>query len=239
MSAIVEQPLYLKLKDFIRAGIEAGRWPVGAQVPSENEMVSLFSVSRMTARRALQELTDEGVLTRIQGLGTFVAEPKPASSLLEIRNIADEILARGHHYSCQIHALRAERASHDVAKSLGLDDGAVVYHSLIVHKENDRAVQLESRYVNPACAPDYLQQDFGTLTPNVYLSQVAPLTEAEHIIEAVHPDVHAQHLLHVDADEPCLLLRRTTWSGEQVVSVARLLHPGSRYRFTGRFHTSQ
>lgn len=239
MTELAEQPLYLRIKDFLRSGIEAGRWPVGAKVPSENEMVELFKVSRMTARRALQELTDEGVLTRTQGLGTFVAEPKPQSNLLEIRNIAEEVAARGHAHACEIHALRAERASHDVARSLGLPDGATVFHSVIVHKENDKAVQLESRYVNPDWAPDYLAQDFTRTTPNVYLSRVAPLTEAEHLIEAVLPDVQAQHLLHVQAAEPCLLLRRTTWSGEHVVSVARLIHPGSRYRFGSRFKTNQ
>lgn len=239
MPKVAEQPLYLKLKDYIRAGIESGEWPVGSQVPSENEMTARFQVSRMTARRALQELTDEGVLVRTQGLGTFVAEPKPQSSLLEIRNIADEVTARGHAHRCEIHALRAERASLDVAKSLGLPDGAVVYHSVIVHKENDRAVQLESRYVNPAWAPEYLQQDFTAITPNVYLSQAAPLTEAEQLIEAVLPDTQAQHLLHIGPHEPCLLLRRTTWSGEHVVSIARLIHPGSRYRFGSRFKTNQ
>lgn len=239
MTHVAEQPRYLKIKDFIRAGIENGRWPVGGKVPSENEMVELFQVSRMTARRALQELTDEGVLTRTQGLGTFVAEPKPQSNLLEIRNIADEVSARGHSHTCEVHVLRAERASLDVARSLGLEDGATVYHSVLVHRDNERAVQLESRYVNPAWAPDYLAQDFTRLTPNVYLSEVAPLTEAEHIIEAVLPDAQAQHLLHVSANEPCLLMRRTTWSGEHVVSVARLIHPGSRYRFGSRFKTKQ
>lgn len=237
MNSLAEQPLYLKIKDYIRNGIESGRWAVGAKVPSENEMVSLFSVSRMTARRALQELTDEGVLKRTQGLGTFVAEPKPQSDLLTIRNIAEEIAERGHRYATVVHHLRAERASHEIAKSLGLVDGDTVFHSLLVHRENDKPVQLESRYVNPALAPDYLAQDFSRLTPNVYLSAAAPLTEAEHLIEAVLPDAEAQRLLLIGEHEPCLLLRRTTWSDGKVVSVARLLHPGSRYRFGSRFKT--
>ena len=89
-------PRYQRIKQFIRERIEQGEWPTAYQVPSEHKLCEQFDVSRMTARKALQELTAEGVLVRAQGLGTFVAEAKPQSSLLEVRNIADEIRERGH-----------------------------------------------------------------------------------------------------------------------------------------------
>ena len=55
------------------------------------------------------------------------------------------------------------------ANGLGLAEGAPVFHTLIVHYENGVALQCEDRYVNPACAPDYLQQDFTQVTPTHYL----------------------------------------------------------------------
>ena len=83
-------PKFAQIKQFIVDKIRSGLWQENQRVPSENELSTQFSVSRMTARRALSELTESGILTRSQGLGTFVASFKSQSSLLEIKNIADD-----------------------------------------------------------------------------------------------------------------------------------------------------
>ena len=82
-------PKFAQIKQFIVDNIRSSAWLENQRVPSENELAEQFSVSRMTARRALSELTEACILTRIQGLGTFVASFKSQSSLLEIKNIAD------------------------------------------------------------------------------------------------------------------------------------------------------
>ncbi len=55
----------------------------------------------------------------------------------------------------------------------------------MVHYENEVPVQIEDRCVNAAVVPDYLHQDYTATTPHDYLSLIAPLTEGEHIVEAV------------------------------------------------------
>lgn len=224
------QPRYAAIKRHIRAQIERGHWPPHFRVPSENDLAREFSVSRMTARRALSELTDEGILMRAQGLGTFVAEPVPAGSLLEVRNIADEISARGHSYSNQILLLEETGASAEVARALELAEGAAVFHSIIVHLDNGLAVQWEERFTNPALAPDYLRQDFSRSTPNAYLSHVAPLTEADTTLEAVAPEAVVCKALQITPGSACLQIWRRTRSSNGTVSFARLVHPGGRYR---------
>ena len=231
----VSAPLYQQVKDLILGRIGNGDWPEGHRVPSENELTRELGFSRMTVHRALRELTAEGWLTRVRGLGTFVAESKPQSPLLEIHNIADDIARRGHRHSSDVHLLRAERADEAIARGLGVPRGAPVFHSVTVHRENGVPVQLEERHVSPETAPDYLAQDFTAITPNQYLMRAAPLAEAEHVLEAVLPDARTQRLLEIGPSEPCLLLHRRTWSGGQTVTQARLIHPGSRYRLGGRF----
>lgn len=224
------EPRYAAIKRHIRQQIEAGHWPVHFRVPSENDLAREFGVSRMTARRALSELTDEGVLMRSQGLGTFVAEPVPAGSLLEVRNIADEVSARGHSYSNRILQLRETPAPADVARALGIPEGARVFHSVIVHCDNELPIQWEERYTNPVLVPDYLQQDFSTTTPNAYLSRVAPLTEADTTVEAVAAEPAISEALDIAAGSACLQIWRRTMSSSGSVSFARLVHPGNRYR---------
>ena len=229
------EPLYQSVKRFIVDRIRSGDWPVDHRVPSETELTRDFGVSRMTVHRALRELSGEGLLTRVQGVGTFVAAGKAQSSPLEIRNIAEEIRGRGHTHTSDVRLLREEPAKGRAARHLGLPDGAPVFHSLVLHRENGIPVQLEERYVNPAVAPDYLDQDFSRVTPNEYLMRAVSPDQVEHLIEAVAPNAATRRLLKIDAREPCLLLERRTWTRGAVVTWARLTHPGSRYRLGETF----
>ncbi|ACS59949.1 transcriptional regulator, histidine utilization repressor, GntR family (plasmid) [Rhizobium leguminosarum bv. trifolii WSM1325] len=227
-------PLYAGVKQVILDRIQSGEWPPKYRVPSENELVVELGVSKMTANRALRELANEGELVRIQGVGSFVAERKGYSALFEVRNIAEEIAERGHVHEASVVVLAQEAASPEVADALELPIGAAVFHSLIVHSENGVPVQIEDRFVHPEAAPEYLVQDFSTLTPNAYLTASAPLSGSEHVVEAAMPQAWECKLLTIMKTEPCLTIRRRTWSAKQVVSTARLVYPGHRYRLEAR-----
>ncbi len=224
----------LGVKQVILDRIQSGEWPPKYRVPSENELVVELGVSKMTANRALRELANEGELVRIQGVGSFVAERKGYSALFEVRNIAEEIAERGHVHEASVVVLAQETASPEVADALELAIGAAVFHSLIVHSENGVPVQIEDRFVHPEAAPEYLDQDFSTLTPNAYLTAAAPLSGSEHVVEAAMPQAWECKLLTIMKTEPCLTIRRRTWSAKQVVSTARLVYPGHRYRLEAR-----
>lgn len=226
----MSSPRFSIIRDFIKEYIARGEWTPGTRVPSENELGEQFKVSRMTARRALDELTREGLVKRIRGSGTFVADKRPESSLLTIRNIAEEIAGRGHRHLAKVILLEPRKADASLGLSFEMKPGSSLYYSLIVHFENDQAVQQEARYVNPRFAPAYLEQDFVDHTPNVYLMDTAPLTEADHLVAAVLPDKESARRLGIAANEPCLQLTRKSWCSQGVVSHAVLLHPGKRYR---------
>jgi GntR family histidine utilization transcriptional repressor len=221
---------YSVIKQYLCENIESGEWPQNAKVPSENELAQQFNVSRMTARRALQELTEQGILVRSQGAGTFVATFKSQSSLLEIRNISDEIAERGHTHKAKQLLLKAIAVTEELTILLNLKNNERVYYSEILHFENDQAIQLEQRYVNASLVPEYLLQSFTELTPHEYLSSVAPLTEATHEIEATLASKYICQQLDIAEQVPCLQVKRRTWSKQGVVSVAILTSPGDKYR---------
>ena len=229
------QPLYQKVKDHILALIASGRLAPESRTPSENELVRELSVSRMTVNRALRELTAEGMLVRLQGVGTFVAPQKPQSALLEIISIAEEIRRRGGVHTSTVHLLRSEPATGLPARHMRLKPGDPVFHAVLVHHDDGVPVQLADRYVNPAMAPGFLDQDFTRTTPNEYLVRVAPFTEVEHVIEAVLADRKTRALLKLKNNTPCLVLHRTTWAGEKVVTHSRFTYPGPRRLLGGRF----
>ncbi len=228
-------PAYLQVKEFIQQHISSGEWRPGDPVPSEATLMQQFGISRMTVNRALRELSAEGMVTRVQGLGTFVAELHRIASNLTIRDIQEEVVERGHVHAARVLLSQAERASSELAQSLGLRSGARVFHTVLVHLENGVPIQFEDRYVNPAAAPDYLKTDFTQTTPTRHLLTEAPLTEASYSIEACLPTPEQAKHLNITAREACLAMVRRTVSGTQVASVVRLVYPGSRYSFAGKF----
>ncbi|NTJ44086.1 histidine utilization repressor [Agrobacterium larrymoorei] len=225
-----DKPLYVTLKDYVRSRVETGEWLVGQRVPSENELVELLGVSRMTANRALRELADEGFVVRVQGKGSFVASKKRTSQFQSVPNIADEITGNGGIHTANVIMLRMESCNTELAEALSVEIGSAVSHSIMVHAEDSVPMQIEDRFVNHLIVPQYIEQDFARTTPNGYLTSVAPIVRAEQHIEAVTAQPWECKLLAISKTEPCLLVRRRTWSEAGVISSVRLLYPGSRYR---------
>ena len=226
-------PIFQRIKDYLLAEIGAGRWKEGDAIPSEQALVQQFGVARMTVNRAVRELTAEQVLTRRQGSGTYVAQQKYQATLLEIKSIADEVRARGHVHRSSLRLLECGAASELLARQFALAPAQPLFHSLIVHFESEVPIQVEDRWVNPACAPAYMEQDFSVITPNEYLMAAAPLQGASYSIEALAPPRAIAAMLAIDTRQPCLVLRRQTRSDGMVASVATMWHPGLRYQFAG------
>ncbi len=231
-------PRHHQVKNYLLSGISDGSWGVGERLPSENELVDLCKVSRMTARRALRDLLYEGLLVTIKGKGSFVAKEKQQASLLQIKNIAVEISERGMQHKAKLDCLKEMIADPFLASSMGLELGSTLYHSQLVHYQNDSPIQLEKRWVTPENIPDYLTQDFTAKTPSEYLTQIAPVTEVKHTIEATNADEKIRKLLNVKSTEAILLLKRTTWCGKRLISFAELYHPGNNFSFGNNFSLS-
>jgi GntR family histidine utilization transcriptional repressor len=227
--------LYQQVKEYISRQIQGGAWHPGDRVPSEQELVTQFSVSRMTVNRALRELQEQGRVVRVAGVGTFVAEHKPQSTLLSVQNLQDEILMRGHDYRCDLILVERTSASIEVAAALDLRTGESVYHTVCVHRENGVPIQLEDRYVNPRVAPDFIAQDFSGVKPGEYLLRNVPYDQIEHVVDAVSATRDQAERLEISPTQPCLLLTRRTWTSGTPVTFVRCLHPGDRYRLGSRF----
>jgi len=228
-------PKYQRLKSYIIKKIGTNTWQPGFLLPTEMEFARTLTMSRMTVNRALRELANEGYLSRTAGAGTYVAEPKSRSHLLQIHNIADEVRERNHDYGSHLILHRLDKLNSEQAARLQLPTGSKAFHTIIVHLENGMPIQIEDRYVNPQVVPDYGAADFTQLTPAEFLLKAAPLQEVEHTVQARMPSAEHRKLLQLNAHEPCLLLLRRTWSFGKIASIATLYHPGSSYELSDYF----
>lgn len=228
-------PAFQVIKDYLLKEIKSGTWKEGDTIPSEAMLAEQFGVSRMTVNRAVRELTSEQFLSRIQGSGTYVAQQKYQATLVEIKSIADEIRARGHSHRSELHELTGKPASELMASLFQLPPLTPLYHSVIVHFENDVPIQVEDRWVNASLAPDYLKQDFSQITPNEYLMAAAPLEGVDYRIEAGLPQKQIAQMLDISPRDACLILHRKTRSQGKIATIATMWHPGSHYQFAGSF----
>ncbi|MES2035456.1 MAG: histidine utilization repressor [Pseudomonadota bacterium] len=228
--------VWQKVKRHVLGEIRTGRWRAGDRIASEHELVRELGVARMTVRRALDDLTREGLLVRKAGVGAFVAgEPLAESHPLEIRDIAAEVASRGHVWRAEVVALDAATLDAEMAVRFAVAPGDTVFRSEIIHWEGEIPIQLEQRWVSPAIAPDYLGQDFTLGTPAAHLLAAAPIEAGEQIVRAEAADDRTAGLLRLAPGAPVLTVARRTWSRGQVASAARLIHPGHAFQLAGRF----
>jgi GntR family transcriptional regulator, histidine utilization repressor len=234
-SSTTPESAFQAVKSFLKNGLARGQWIPGALMPSEAELVKQFRFSRMTVNRALRELQAEGIVDRIQGVGTFAAQLTRVASQLTIRDIHEEIESRGHRHEARVILVREEVATKKIADELGLKNGSKVFHSVIIHLDNGVAIQCEDRFVNPKSAPDYLSIDFTKITPTAYLLKVAPLWQAQYTIEASNPSTQQAKWLGIDPNLACLVVLRRTEARGNPITFVRLIHPGSLYQIEGSF----
>lgn len=228
-------PPYIQIKEFLKHGLSTGQWQPGGLLPSDAVLCARFKVSRMTVIRALRELQSEGLVQRKSGLGTYAAHLTRVASTLTISDLHEEITSRARQHRVKVLLCAQEATPRALTSQLGIREGGAVFHTQILHFENDIPLQFEDRYVNPDCAPGYLNNDFCKATPTQYLLKVAPLWEAQYSIESGIPTAQEAEHLRIAPREPCLIVVRRTTNLNVPITLVRMVHPGSRYRLQGAF----
>lgn len=186
------KPLYSQVREEIVRRLADGEWPPGAMLPSEQALSHTLGVSQGTVRKALDMLTHEGVLTRRQGRGTFVAEFEDARVLFRFFRLRPDTGEHGFPRSEQI-ALAKRPADDADARTLALDADAPVWRLERVRFFDDGPVIAETIVLSAAQFPD---MDKATPLPNNvyrlyaerYGRSVARTTEALRAVAATPQD---------------------------------------------------
>ena len=155
LQADSSSPLYHQLMQRITADIERGKYPTGSRIPPEHELEQLYQVSRVTVRRALAELTSEGLLERKQGKGTFVSMPKGNVQLKSLHSFHDSCKMNNVVPSTDVIHVREMAASTADTEELNLSPGGRVLETLRVRRADNIPVVLEQNRFSMAYA--YLQ----------------------------------------------------------------------------------
>jgi GntR family histidine utilization transcriptional repressor len=223
-------PQFALIKQFLEQQIASGELSSGAKIPTEQSLADSFAVSRMTARRAVQELADTGMLTRTPGSGTFVAEPTKSVPMVAITNVVDAAKQAKTH-SHRILSVDAVQLVANKARLMGLVTDTLVFQLNLLHLDNNRPIQWQQIWVNRNLAPAMLKQKMDKIDPNEYLHWVCSPTKSDYQVRSLLPSASQRRdldLSHLD-NASCLVVERRDWVGESVLSISTMLHPAEQF----------
>ena len=258
MDTIKAIPAYQRIKNAILDNIHSGKWQAGNAISTEMALAEEFGVSRMTVNRALKELSEERVLERRQGSGTFVAQQQFNHTFVEVRNIAQDLKSANRDYQAKVVSKRgitAAMLNDELRRKFGLEkaiksselknatdirsiknldsEAAVLYEVKIIHFADGQPIQFEERWVDALKVPEFIEQDFSVVNTSDYLIAKSPLERGSYTIRALAAPDEIAALLQITAQSPTLVLCRQTYSAGQVLTFVKMWHAGERYQFSG------
>ncbi len=230
-------PLYALLETQIAAGIAGGEFPVGSQLPTEDNLIQRFAVSRTTVRKAIQNLSSRGLIEIRRGTGTFVAQPRITQDLTELTGFVEDMAALGHAATARLIDRNVVAADVHVAQHLGLAVGTRVIRIRRVRLANGVGMSLDETYLPLEIGEKIVTHDLELEPIFTLLEQRygIPLLEAEYKLEAISADQDVAAALGVEAGSPIFRIERTSYSvGDRPVDYEKLHYRGDLIRFRTR-----
>ena len=227
------KPLYVRIHEFLAEKILRGTLPPGSRLPSERELSRDLDVSRMTARRAITELVDEGLLVRRHGSGTYVAEVKVTLTPVDLISYGRALRARGLKVTTQLLEFAQAPASRRLAEGLQVDLGQTLYRVVRLRLANRVPAIIEKSYLPASLVPRLEEYDLEKSSLFDLLKEAygITVTRADHFVEAIPAEPPVSDQLRIEEGAPLLAVSRALFiDGGRPVAYSQDVLVGDRAR---------
>lgn len=224
-------PLYKQLTNKLYADVRNGFYPVGSKIPSESELCTHYGVSRVTVRKALSSLEQDGLLLRLQGKGTFIAEPKLKRNLRNLNGFTEVCRQTGKEASTLVLSAGLIQAPNPEADDLNLAQGDMVAEIIRIRLCEGEPVIYEKNLF----APPYtflLEEDLALSVYDMLLKRHIIPDRATHELSLRRASVYEAKHLKVNQGDALLCLQEViyTQTGEPLHTSYQLIR-GDKYTF--------
>lgn len=229
------QPRYRILAQSLRADILSGLYPVGSQLPSEQQLCESFSVSRHTVREALRCLDEDGMIRRRQGAGTEVVATDGQGGYRQSLQSLDDLLQYASSTQLNLDAPEDVAADGALAALLGVPAGQRWrrFRGLRIESDQPLALCTTDVYLHPEFADIRLRS--GAVYRQLEQRYGLQIAGIEQDIAAVALEPRIAMALSVETGAPGLrIVRRYAFQGHGVLEVAVSHHPADRFTYTSR-----
>jgi len=225
---------YAEIAAILTRDIQAGTYPLGSQLPTENELCERFEVSRYTAREALRKLLSEGLISRRQGSGSIVRATHSRVNYNQFVNSIDDLLQYGNATRFRLKNVRQLRAGLQEAAFLKIAPGTpcLRLHGLRLQRQSNQLICLTDVYrlvESPGAPPPSLIDALGQLVRDLDLKRLAKVDQE---ISAIALDPALASELNLVSGQPCLrILRRYFDNKGRVIAAALSVHPDAAFSY--------
>lgn len=229
-----EIPLYQQLKEEIKAGIKNGTFPSGTKIPTESELSEKFKVSRITVRRAVEELCQEEYLTKKQGKGTFVKHTKVKRKIEHLLSFGEACRANGMVPSRMTTKRKLVKLSEEDAKVMGVEPGSMAVYTQRINLADGFPIMCENNYF-PYPKYSFLLEE--PLDGSLYQLledhyNIIIKSSSNSYLDLVRASGDLSRVLHVPNGEPLFFLYTEIHDADhQLVHIGRQYIVGEQYRF--------
>ena len=227
------EPKYVQVEEVLKLNILSGEWAEGEKIPTESELCEMFDVSRITVRKALEELQGEGYLQRQQGKGTFVAKGQMEQRLSKFYSFSDELKKRGMTEYAAVIKLTVVEADDHVASRLQIEPGDPVWRVYRQRCTNDGPYAVETSYIPVAMIPEMTKEQ---INENGLYRTMASLgikvDSANENFKAVNVTKEQARLLAVREDVAAIRLRRIAYSAMRPVEYCTCIVRGDFFSYS-------
>ncbi|WP_226535504.1 GntR family transcriptional regulator [Fictibacillus halophilus] len=225
-------PLYFQIEEAIKQKIDKGEWESGSMISSEREFAENYEVSRMTVRQAINNLVNDGYLTRRKGKGTFVSGKKIEQKLLGLTSFTEDMKARGYKPASKLVSFQTVEANHKLAKALDISQNEEIYEIKRVRLANEIPMAIETTYV----PVQLIQLSEIHIKEGSLYSQVENagfhIDYANQSLEASIAREAESEILEITKGAPVLLIQRQTYlTTGKPLEVVHSVYRGDRYKF--------
>lgn len=208
---------YHMIREEIQRKILSKEWPDGAQIPAEAEFCEMYGVSRITVRRALEELQSAGYLEKIQGKGTFVRCKPMEQRLSKFYSFSEELRKRGLMEEATVLEMTRVPANQELADYLHVVTGSPVFRIIRIRKTEMGPYALEKSFIPAEYAPGLTAERINSDGLYKALSTFGVhVDSATETLRAINVNSEQSKLLNVRIDAAAIALTRTAFSGSVV-----------------------
>jgi len=227
------QKLYLQLYEILKKKIESSEWPVGSQIPTEEDLCKIFNVSRATVRNAVMELVRQGYLKRQQGKGTFVYKNTVSEGISMITTFREILFEKGLKFSTKVLARTVMMPVDDMDVKLRVPkDKHIIYIKRLRLIDNE-PVLLQESYVPYHICPLLLEEDIeNQLLFDLFEKKYGmKITRVENHIEIAYITSDEARIIGLSEGSPAILLSQYFYSGETLIMYIRSIKRTDRFKF--------
>ena len=227
-------PLYHQIFLLLRDRIYDGEFAVGAFLPGEQELAARFGVSRITAKRALDEIAAAGLAVREQGRGTRVCVRQRSTSVRgRVEGLIHSLHANGRR-SVQVIDVDYRPAAPEIAERLGINVGDEVQSAIRIWHDKEGPFSYLTTFVPASIGHRWLVADLEKRPLVSLLEEVGvKIARADERVTAVLADAVAANRLNVDIGAPLLKITRTMFNDrDRAIEHLIALYPPDRYTYS-------